>query len=341
VLLLLIGSPGRAEPVQVSAYVEILDRYVDDQIGAVNALNRWTPVATQKVVAEFEDLLPRRGSAGKPPMTPKRAEAAVMLHTDLALALLSDQAARADTHLQLARSLLQRLTPLEPLEFRWRWYAVVTTLYWSQARIDLAQRTAEEGLMAMPTVGHFHVLLGSLATARAAIADANLRGLPSPNTAATQHAIESGLRTAAYEYGDALKIEPQDADSHLGLAWVHYLQRRDGDARVEIGLAREETHLSSQRYLADLIRAALDEREGQLDEAALAYDDAIADCPVCQSAYAGRVRVATNSGDTDTARLCAATYASVPKPNFDPWWDFFIGGLDQNSIAWLRDEVRR
>ncbi len=138
-----------------------------------------------------------------------------------------------------------------------------------------------------------------------------------------------------------MKIDAQDADARLGLAWVRYLQRRDGEARLEIGLAQEEAHLSSQRYLADLIRAALDERAGQRDEAARAYDDAIADCPVCQSGYAGRVRVATDSGDAETGRRSATAYAAVPKPNVDPWWDFVIGGLDQTSIAWLRDEVHR
>jgi tetratricopeptide (TPR) repeat protein len=317
---------------QQESYNDLVDRYVDDPAGAVGALRGWSESDVRRAASEFA-----RARASD-----ERSEEAVMLHTDLAVVLLSSDVRPAYAQLRFARDLIRQLLPDQPVEFRWRWYSVLTTLYWSLGRIDDAVRAADEALAAMPNIGHLHVLTGALDEARAASANVDLRGDPSVDSPRTRRIVENELRLAADEYRDALKIDPGDGDAHLRLGWVRYLQRRDNEARQELDAARLDARRPAQHYLARLFRAALDERQNHLTDAARAYDDAIAQCPTCQSAYAGRVRVATAVGDLATARERTAAFAAARKPDSaDPWWDEYVGGVDRESLAWLRTTVHK
>jgi tetratricopeptide (TPR) repeat protein len=317
---------------QQDSYNDLVDRYVDDPAQAVSALRGWPESDVRRAASEF----------ARTHTSDERAEEAVMLHTDLALVLLASDVRPAYAQLRLAHDLIRQLLPAQPVEFRWRWYSVLTTLYWSLGRIDDAVHAADEALAAMPNIGHLHVLTGALDEARAASANVNLRGDPPLDSPRTRRIVEDELRLAADEYRDALKIDANDSDAHLRLGWVRSLQRRNNEARQELDAAQQAAHTPAQRYLARLFRAALDERLNHLADAARAYDDAIAQCPTCQSAYAGRVRVATTVGDLDTARERTAAFAATRKPDSrDPWWDEYVGGVDLESLAWLRNTVHK
>jgi hypothetical protein len=111
-------------------------------------------------------------------------------------------------------------------------------------------------------------------------------------------------------------------------------------ARVELEHVARSPAPARIRYLAHLFLGAVAEYQSLLADARREYSDALAIAPDCQTPYVALTFVEQAMGHADAAHELMARYAALSKDAAaDPWWDYQNGGLDAESLVWLRRQV--
>jgi len=312
-----------------ATYDALLDEYAaGDASTAIRSLAAWNPSA----------IAAASGSRARG-MTAARQRVAVMLHTDTAYAsLMARRDAMAAAHLAAARRVFSAMKtgvvdPRTP-EFEHRWFAFVATMFTAHQKLDQASFTVRDGLGLYPRDGRLYVARGAIYEMTVTIAAAD------PRSGNQLRRNGRWLDLAAADYRRAIASDDALATAHLHLGWVRLAEGDDRGLRdLEAALARADD--DRDRYLAHLFLGRFAEQHEKLDEARREYEAAMAVGPLFQTAFVALGRVEEALGRPARARQLAAAYAVLTDKREDPWWDYYLGGFDQISLEWLRQEARR
>ena len=323
--LLTVAAP-RAAAQPDPTYAALTARYAGgDRAGAMRALAAWPIGEARARSAERARVL-----------VPQLQRAAVMLHTDLAYALLqAGNPGSASAHLIIARGVISVMKGEHPDErartFERRWYAFVASMYTAHNRLDTAEVYVRDGIS-------LYARDARLMVARGAIREMLV------TNAATEARTEASrasrmIQAASADFLRAISYDPALAIAHLHLGWVRLLANDDRCAAdFETALARADE--DTTRYLARLFLGRFTERHDRLEAARAHYEQALQLGPSYQTAYVALSRLEEALGHSARARELAERYTALPEKLEDPWWNYHLGGFDQGSLDWLRHEAQ-
>ena len=326
IVAILIVSPfGAAQ--QRSTYSALVDRYAQgDAAGALHELARWSA----SEVRNAADVQLRI-------VTAERQRAAVMLHTEMANAWLQARAtAYASLHLNVARRMLTIMKrgvrgDERAQMFERRWYAFVASMYTSQGVLNQAELIVRDGLSVYGRDARLFVARGAIREMDATLTTADPNGGPAVRT-------NRWFESAAADYRRAIEYDDTLATAHLHLGWMR-LRERDDRSLHDFESALEHADDDGTRYLAHLFLGAFAERKNHLDDARGHYEAALALGSGYQTAYVALSHVEEARGNSARARDLARLYAALAVKVEDPWWNYHLGGFDQQTLDWLRREA--
>ena len=267
--------------------------------------------------------------------TPEAQRAAVMLHTDAGITLLSASATSLGLlHFTTASRIVNAMRSGRGDQlFERRWLAFVATVYTANGRLGDADRMIRDALSWYSSEPLLYVARGALAEMRIAMTFVDLR---SGNQIARR---DRAYDAAAADYRRAIGLDDRLAIAHLRVGWLHFTTH-DPRARENFDAALTRATEVRDRYLVQLFLGAAAERDGRLDEAERAYSAAQTLAPGCQTPYIALARVSHALGRAAQAAASAAAFTALPEKSNDPWWDFHLGGFDHVSLAWLHAQAQ-
>ena len=324
VLLTAAGSGAQG----LSTYEGLVNQYAaGDAAAAVSTLVTWPMTTVTTDAANRSRLLP-----------PARQRAAVMLHTDAAYVCLTvNRTADAATHVSIARRILGtlRATSLRDERaqmFEARWYAFVASMYTALGQLTQADLIVRDGLGLYARDARLHVARGSIREMNVAMTYVEQSSGKEIARASRE------LDAAAADFRRAIGYDATLAVAHLHLGWVRFLGRDDRSLH-DFEAALEHASHERTRYLAHLFLGAFAERHDRLEDARREYEAALGIGPGWQSGFVALSRVEEALGHSARAQELARDYAARPAKPEDPWWDYHLGGFDQETLEWLRREA--
>jgi tetratricopeptide (TPR) repeat protein len=322
------SGAGAAPPptgVSDSEYTELIGQYRrGDFEGAMGSLVKWPADRVRAVT---------RGRAPLPNLGIRQAEAAVMLHSDVAMLVAVVEPRLSREHVDAARAWVRILPNDAAARFKERWqtYAVGPSLV--QHNLASAAIAMRQGFGAFPGSADLQLMRGTVLELTAWAQTSDIRGRRTLNSR-----METDLREAAVAYQRALELDPALLSARLRLGWVYDVDNSAGHAREELRIVTERATSPDLLYLARLILGGIDEQEGRADLAYEEYDRAHTIQPEGQSAHIALMRAARMTGRVDRAEALFAEYTARTSVGEDPWWDFSLG-LDSELAGWLHAQV--
>lgn len=347
---LTLGGDCRKSIEPLVYWREVVSRYERDGVYAVaDELRPWTwelydaclGILSQTV----HELVPPLGTHG---WTLATVEAAAMLHTDLAV--ISGMRSTAESlHLKVARRLLA-LFDLLPEDydtgFRREWYLAVGAYLHLQLRFEELAEHLQEAGRTHPEDSEIVLMTGMMTETMASTRFFRLWAVDEFKAGMVRPApTRSGeLDRAEHQYRTVLRLDPDSSEAHLRLGRVlHHLGRYD-DALGELRLAARATDRPTVQYLAHLFSGAALEGAGRLDEAVLAYRDAVGVCPDGQASMFALSWALRRTGDQAAAMETVRRAVSMPadRRSEDPWLTYDLGRGPQyeEMLSGLRRRVR-
>lgn len=328
---------GDERPVSMDAeYVSLLTQYRRGDVqGAIASLATW-PAARVRTHTR-----PAVGATG---LDVRQTEAAVMLHSDVAMFLAAADPGLSRQQLDAAQALATTLPDDGPAGFRQRWHAYAIGPQLIQHDLRVAQRAVDEGVGRLPRSADLLLMKGTLLELAARSDTADFRGTWSATSGSNRMAsptiarIEDTLVTAANVYERALQLDPSLTSARLRLGWVYGINHSNAHAREQLRLVASGKSSRELRYLAHLFLAGLADAEGNVEGAYDEYEAAHAIHPDAQSACIALMRVARLTGRTDLEQELLARYPARLRTGEDPWW-YFSMGFDLDLMAWLHARV--
>jgi tetratricopeptide (TPR) repeat protein len=315
---------------------ELFDRYSEavrayqrgDERGAQSVL-QWSRRDLQRVVPQV--LTGRDRSF---------AEAAVVLHTELAVNGMIEGLSAGPLHLDLADTLVRSMrSPQEAsaLEFTERWYGFAASLFLGRTNPEGARLFIERGLKLFPRSPRLHMVSGVIQELVAHLANPECTG---PRCDSVP--VSSRLSFAESEYRLALEGDPRLMEARLRLGRVLFLRNQRKPARQELDAVTKDSTDARLLYLGHLFLGGLDVFENDLPRARREHEAALQAAPEYLTPYIALSFVEQMSGRESHAREVLAISATLPKMLVnDPWRDYQNGGLDLESLQWLRARVHR
>jgi tetratricopeptide (TPR) repeat protein len=273
------------------------------------------------------------------------AESAAMLHTEVVLRGKVTTPSAISLHLGLAEAILEN-TAHEDLSrdfvaFRRRWYALAASRFLSRTNPDAAFGYVDRGLHLFRDDGRLRMLAGIVEEMRAHVTDGNLHDRETI-AVALPTAARRRLVSAEGEYRHALELEPTLDEARVRLGRVLSLRNELNAARRELEMVTGAA-TTRVRYLAHLFRGFVAESEHDFASARHEYEAALELGPSWETPYIALTFVEQAMGRDEIARELMARFAAGsnrPVPD-DPWWTYQSGGLDEESLVWLREQVMR
>ena len=334
-LLFSVVVSARSSSAQASDYERLVDEYAGgESTHAIAELAGWPEARLRAAFAAGEI----RVKSALPPLPEDRIKAAVMLHTETALAITNQQL--AFIHIDRARALLASV-PKDDRErlgfatFSGRWVAIEAILYASFGDMRQAQRVLDDALRPNPDNVDALLVRGALQYVQLAVNEPNPRGRWNASRASNTEALPK----ASYDVFSALvSRHPESLEARLRLAWAMLINHSPtGRAREQLDVVAAKAQRDDLRYLAHLFLGAVEARDGRMDEAAAEYAKAKGIMPG-QAAYAGLIQVDRERGLTDESERLAIEFASARRP-LDPWQPFNAGLTSNEIMEWLRNEA--
>lgn len=319
---------------------ELSDRYSaavrayqrGDERGAQSVL-QWSRRDLQRVVPHFLDGRDR-----------SFAEAAAVLHTELAVYGMISGLSAGSLHLELAETLVRSMrSSLEAsaLEFTERWYGFAASVFLGRTNPGRARLVIDRGLKLFPRSPRLHMISGVIQELVAHLANPECTG-PKCDTLPERSPVASRLAFAEEEYRFALEGDPRLMEARLRLGRVLFLRNQRKPARQELDAVTKDSTDARLLYLGHLFLGGLDVFENDLPRARREYEAALEAVPEYLSPYIALSFVEQMSGRESHAREVLAIAATLPKmPVNDPWREYQNGGLDLESLQWLRVRIRR
>jgi tetratricopeptide (TPR) repeat protein len=333
---MLFAVPALAQP--PFDYDRLVDAYATGHLDeAVSQLSRWPWEQVKGAVGSFVKAIEAQTALVTAPVSSRRLRAAAMLHTDLAAALLNDDFTRAESHINLARRLVdllagRRRRDPRAREFVQRWYEFAPSIYLAHPIPDKALLLVREGFTHAPDNATLHLYSGIVfemigPQEAALVARSRLLTLRPGR-------MEAPLEAAARAYGLALKADSHMAVARIHLGRVHFLQR-DSRARADLERALADATDVGTRYLAYVFLGDLAESDKRPADALREYEAAMTVGPRYQTAYVAAARMADALGEFERAREIALALVGIEKRE-DPWWNYRLGELNMPALQWLR-----
>jgi hypothetical protein len=274
--------------------------------------------------------------------------AAALLHIEVVLRGKASTSAATSLHVTLAQRIVDRLAPAgaqagpaslaQIAAFQRRWYAVAASLYLEGTDPRGAGEYIDRGLRLFRRDARLRMLAGVADELRSHIANPNLHDRR--EILATPPGGRRTLLNAESSYRRALELDPALDEARLRLGRVISLRSDVKAARVELKTVARGSALPRLRYLAHLFLGAVAEYQNDLAGARAEYREALAIGPRCQTPYIALAFVEQALGHDGTARDLMTRYAALsPDTAADPWWFYQNGGLDEESLVWLRQQV--
>jgi tetratricopeptide (TPR) repeat protein len=291
-----------------------------------------------------------------------QAPLSVMALTDLGLAAL----ARGDRevgnrHLEVAQRWVDQLlasnpNPSAPLRrFARKWYLAMIWLRFARAEGPDASKLLEVARAKFPADPE--VLLSSgtfeaMEITRDRVERGGGRHRADRDSRVNSYGLSAPqvqvIRASGY-FRDAIKLDPNNAEARLRLAWLRFTTQ-SLEFSGELTLLKEARALAPKpplSYLAALFAGRIEEELKHLDAAALWYRTAIAECPLAQTARLGLSHIQLDQNEIVASRnTLRPLIGRSPKEDYvcepDPWrvYEFGQSWRLTDWIVAMRKEVR-
>lgn len=381
--LLAAGSQDEARTrVLLQPYLDIVDTYrtASPELAVVR-LGSWT---SADVDAAHRRLLTLAHRLRSPPESPDDldvglVEAAILLHTDVALAALQKGDAETGTlHLDVAQGMVEwlhrqlpasggpswvsgtgqattaRVDPRLPRLDHRAWYLAIGRLLPSVMQYEQANALLKTALERFPDHADLWLAAGVSLEGAAKQRQLGLWLMNRPVTTnyryvdyqRAQLLVNETRQSAIAAYRRALAIEPGLEEGRLRLGRVLFDR---GDTEEAERLLRElvaNRPASSRLYLAHLFLGRLQEGKGAIGQAVESYQAALTLEPACQACRVALAHALDRAGDTATAReivLALTVEGGARERPDDPWWVYPYGlrAEGEQLLGQLRRGVRR
>lgn len=330
---LLAGASASAQPTSPDPeYVSLITQYRQgNRQAAIESLATWP---SERIRAQT-----RSGTRGTG-LDVRQTEAAVVLHSDVAMLLAAIDQPASRRQLDAAQALVATLPDEGPAGFRQRWQAYAVGPSLVQHDLRAAQRAVDEGVGRWPRSADLLLMKGTLLELAARSETADFRGTWSPtggiNRMASQTVarMEDTLVAAANTIERALALDPSLTPARLRLGWVYGINHSNAHAREHLRMVATGSSSRELRYLSHLFLGGLADVEGDLEGAYDEYASAHALLPDAQSGCIALMRAARLTGRTDLEQELLAQYATRRRGGEDPWL-YFSMGFDTDLVVWL------
>jgi tetratricopeptide (TPR) repeat protein len=266
---------------------------------------------------------------------------ATMLHTDAAVrALRLNDTATAESHLLLARRLLDRTVSISPSQqdFVWRWYVTMPHMATLLGAKATAKQLVEYRKRHSTATFARGVYIDGLELEQRGMRDRE-RYVASTSPASARVQLQETWFGAASHFEEALKNDPTlyGAALHLGRIRLLEQNRERATPLFRSALASPDPSVA---YLAALFLGSLKERDGQLDEAEALYRDAVRRVPFGQAAPLALAQLLSRTGRDSEAREALANLLRPGRVVMEPMWAYGPPSEDPaTQIDLLRMEV--
>jgi tetratricopeptide (TPR) repeat protein len=358
-LLLSLAFPvvATGQPTVLSpAYTAAVERYVSgDREGAVTAVYALAERELRKQVDTLRSLSKRARACAQCADSIAWREAplpaALMLHTDASLRR-EEGRLPARAHESVAAALAQLMSDDDPARraFARRWYLVAAGLAHADNRWEDALAWARRGLDAFPGAAELLLAIGSIEESVNLLAAPRLLAeLLDPSTSQARAGLtryrdaRQGLERARRALRDALAAEPSLDEARLRLGRIAWRLGEPAEARAALDEVLLRTNAArGTAHLAHLFTGRLHEDAGRLEEAARAYEAALALDANGQAARIALSHVRLRLGDAAAARseVAAALAPAGRRRHPDPFWVYAAGvtaGLEEQLEALRRE----
>jgi hypothetical protein len=327
----LLAAPGARA--QSADYEQLVDAY------AHGAIER--PVV---VLAAWPEARLRAAflSAHLPP---ERIKAAAMLHTETAMVapdpwlaylhmdrawILLDSASQADREAQHLEAFIAR------------WHAVQVLFYATFDDFPRARAIGDRVFLSDEHNRDLRLVYSAMNEIAARHVEPNLRGRWNTRNAPNYGQADSLLHAAVLADQDLLKRNPDFVEARARLAAL-LLETGAPAPQIAEQLDRvfAETSRPELLYVAHLLRGAVRERDGRLEDAEAEYRSAHGILPR-QASFVALMHVDHTLGrQEDAARLARELAAAGAAAGADdPWRRFTAGVTDGELMEWLRHEAQ-
>ncbi len=338
VILLLTVRPAIA-PAQpqldpIEAYDVAVRRYVStgDVARALDGIRGWS-------VEQLEVAIPNY--AVRPDAALREA---AVLQLEIALRTVVAAPGLAATHLDLGESLIrsarERLPQAAVTAFADRWYGVAASMFLTVNNTVRAGRLIGHGLQLAPASVGLVLLRGIAVELDAMGAESGAWSVSATGLRRGSLQRVRELLAAEQEYRRILNEQPSFARARVRLGRVLAVVGRTVEAQAELERAQQDAEDSTEQYLAAMFLGSLHEDRGDLAKARESFERALSIAPASHAATAALGYLEVMAGRADRAHALARSLLSQPAAA-DPWWAYRNGGLEQASLAWLREQVRR
>jgi tetratricopeptide (TPR) repeat protein len=320
----------------ISVYGDAVRHYVatGDAAAAAAVLRDWTR-------ERFEAALEAYIAVGEGNVL---APAAV-LQLEIALGVVGQAPAVAQGSLQLGERFLRRIpNPPSPAgaafdrtEFAARWYAAAASVFLLVNDPNRAAPFVGHGLLISPASPELRLLDGVLTEVQALAADPTFA--PRSQRVRISRERKDLLVLAHAKYKRLVDEHPSFTRARVRLGRVRWLLDDAGGAESQLIRARAEAREPAQLYLAAMFLGAIYDQRGDSASARVAYEQALAAAPASQSAAVALGFLDVMAGRPDRAQVRAIAVLSRT-PAADEWWAYKNGGVDWESVNWLRRAVR-
>jgi hypothetical protein len=334
VLILAAGVLGLTSPALSQAadtsfprYTAMVDAYRAGDRAAITELGTWP-------VADVGRVLGEAAAAGT-----RFAEAAALLHTEVAAARATADWDRSAAHLAAAGALAQSL-PSQEETFVQRQYTLAASILLSRGDADAARQWVDRGLTLDEFSAPLRTAAGAIEELLAHLADPECTGRDcTAGTANGSNAVH--LHAAERHYRTALQRDAMFAEAHLRLGRVLSILGNEQEADAELAAAVSSPS-PRVRYLAHLFRADLATRRPDEGAARREYEAARMDMPGAQTPYFALSHLDEAAGNAGRARETLAQFTRrESSASADPWWGYQNGALDDDTLQWLIAYVRQ
>jgi tetratricopeptide (TPR) repeat protein len=275
---------------------------------------------------------------------------AAMLHTELVISGRAISRADIAFHMGVALEAVEsvRLSFTGPnpdrakelATFRERWYSLAASVFLASTDPGNADQFVARGLTVFKKSARLRMLAGVVYELRAHLRFADLHDR-SVIAAMRPSPPRQDLLGAINDYRAALEEDPSLAEARLRLGRTLALVNRIEPAREALEAAAKTPDDPRVSYLAQLFLGALFSYQRDYAAARQAFQSALETKPMCQTPYIALAFVERMTGHDDAARTLFERFSSWQSAPLeaDPWWAYQNGGLDDDSLAWLRAEV--
>ena len=276
-----------------------------------------------------------------------RMRAAAVFHLDIGVALAGLSAAATKLHLDIGKSLLEKLSDLnkrgvrvdDVATFRAIWLAVAGSTFLSIRDTQHAMPYLRDAIALAPKSAHVVTVSGIAYEVDAAGWN--------PDDWQTLSQRERNHRERIYllgkaeaAYRDALRLDPEYALASIRLGRVLQMNGKLTEAREALDRGVVGARGDFQQYVGSLHMGSLLAEMKDFAGARRAYERAAAIAPWSQPAIVGLAHVELMQGRPDLSQALIRSFTAGKETDV-VWWAFKDGSLDVPGLAWLRERARQ